>query len=257
MFSSYSELQKFPTANPLCIKTDMGSPDESLLPKKALMVIENIYLIKLNQGDETGIGFYIIEIEEEVASKKFTAVTNDGVALPLYTDNTYYCIDDLLAGVPIPKVTKTSFLGSFSHFSNRHTAINALQSASISPKYVGYLGAFPLIATYTLKNAAVFHRYIKSGNDPNFNGIQLKSGTYLTSTKDSNHATSGFGAVGRYALPIPLPASHVIQYELPQGTKIEIGTVAPNFGQSGGGVEVRLPKSTAATVIGYFKIPDY
>jgi hypothetical protein len=184
-------------------------------------------------------------------------VYNDGVALPLYSDDTYYCIDDLLAGFPIPTQRFTSTPDIFNQFSNRHTAINALQSAGISPKYVGNLGDFPLIATYTLQNTSIFHRYLNSGIDPKFNGKDLKAGTYLTSTIDSNHATSGFGAVGRYALPIPLPASHVIQYELPKRTVIEIGTVAPNFGQSGGGVEIRLQNNTAATVIGKFKIPDY
>jgi len=74
---------------------------------------------------------------------------------------------------------------------------------------------------------------------------------------DSRHADSGFGAVGRYALPIPLPASHVFQYELPQGTTIEVGTVGPNFGQSGGGVEIHLPNATSATRIGNIRIPDY
>jgi len=55
--------------------------------------------------------------------------------------------------------------------------------------------------------------------------------------------------VGRYALPIPVPASFVFEYELPgtmvlqggasQPTVLQVGTVQPNFGQAGGGVEVK------------------
>jgi len=38
-------------------------------------------------------------------------------------------------------------------------------------------------------------------------------------------------------LPNTLPASHHYQIEAPAGTAVAFGTVAPAFGQSGGGVE--------------------
>ena len=47
----------------------------------------------------------------------------------------------------------------------------------------------------------------------------------------------GFVAVGRFALPNSLPASHRYQIEAPTGTAVVFGTVAPAFGQAGGGVE--------------------
>src|SRR3990170_4770099 len=138
--------------------------------QKLLMEIPDSDLRDLHQGTETGMGFHIIE-----GPHGFLAVYIDGVALPLYSDPRYYCLDDVLAGTPIPT--------------------------------------------------------------------------------ERDNADSGFGAVGRYALPIPLPASHVFQYELPQGTTIEVGTVGPNFGQSGGGVEIHLPNATSATRIGNIRIP--
>jgi hypothetical protein len=90
-----------------------------------------------------------------------------------------------------------------------------------------------------------------------FAGGNLTAGTYLTSRVDTLHADSGFGVVGRYALPIPLPTSHQVSYDLPAGTLIEVGTVSPNFGQSGGGVEIRLPKATPVVPGVPVTLPDY
>src|SRR2546421_104541 len=51
-------------------------------------------------------------------------------------------------------------------------------------------------------------------------------------------APSGFAAVGRYALPNVEPAMYVYEIEPRPETRIEFGTVAPAYGQAGGGVEV-------------------
>jgi hypothetical protein len=217
------------------------------------MVVDDSNRVDLNQGAATGMGFYIIE-----GPTGFLAVYVDGAALPLYTDAQYYCVDDLLAGTPVPTQRRQAPpIIIQQRFPNRYSAIAALQAAAISPSYTGTAGAFPLVATYTLRVHTIFCRYLPSPNDPRFVANQLTAGTYLTSQADSAHADSGLGAVGRYALPIPLPASYVIEYELSQGTTIEVGTVAPNFGQSGGGVEIHLPNITTATHIGINNLPDY
>ena len=39
--------------------------------------------------------------------------------------------------------------------------------------------------------------------------------------------------------PLPIPASYEHRYTLPAGTELLVGTVAPNNGQAGGGVEVQ------------------
>src|SRR3990167_3189686 len=187
--------------------------------QKLLMEIPDSDLRDLHQGTETGMGFHIIE-----GPHGFLAVYIDGVALPLYSDPRYYCLDDVLAGTPIPtERDKAESINIQGRFPNRYSAVSALQAASISPAFTGTAGAIPLIATYILQVNTIFHRYLNSGNDPRFVAKRLTAGTYLTSNVDSRHADSGFGAVGRYALPIPLPASHVFQYELPQGTTIEVG----------------------------------
>jgi hypothetical protein len=66
-------------------------------------------------------------------------------------------------------------------------------------------------------------------------------GTYATTATDKPMAPSGFAAVGRYALPNVLPASFLFTLNAVGGEPISVGTVAPAFGQSGGGVEVFFP----------------
>ena len=67
-------------------------------------------------------------------------------------------------------------------------------------------------------------------------------GTYATTENDARMAPSGLAAVGRYALPNPVPAVHRFLLVPPQPVQIFCGTVAPNFGQAGGGVEVRFDR---------------
>jgi hypothetical protein len=78
----------------------------------------------------------------------------------------------------------------------------------------------------------------------------------MTSAND-RLPTPAPGAVGRYALPLPIPALHVVEYRLPAGTVIRAGTAAPSFGQAGGGVEVCLTAVTAATVGATTMLTDY
>ena len=76
----------------------------------------------------------------------------------------------------------------------------------------------------------------------------MRDGTYVTTDTDTSQVPSGLAAVGRYALPNPTPAIYKFVLCPPSGTSISCGTVSPNFGQAGGGVEVllnaRLPSGT-------------
>jgi hypothetical protein len=64
--------------------------------------------------------------------------------------------------------------------------------------------------------------------------------TYATTLSDFPMAPSGAAAVGRYALPTRLPARYVFAV-VPSPSPVLFGTVAPGFGQAGGGVEVLFP----------------
>ena len=84
--------------------------------------------------------------------------------------------------------------------------------------------------------------------DRRFSAGQIIQNTYLTSFNDQQFVNSGFGAVGRYAMPLPLPASYKHQYTFPAGIRLLVGTVAPQFGQAGGGVEVKTTSSVSGVV---------
>ena len=55
---------------------------------------------------------------------------------------------------------------------------------------------------------------------------------------------SGLAAVGRFALPTRISARYVFRITPGKGVKIFYGTVIPNYGLCGGGVEVFFPDGT-------------
>jgi hypothetical protein len=72
-------------------------------------------------------------------------------------------------------------------------------------------------------------------------------GTYATTVVDEPLSPSGFAAVGRYALPNVSAASFVHSLTTGVGVVVHSGTVAPAYGQSGGGVEVFFPNGAKNT----------
>jgi hypothetical protein len=86
----------------------------------------------------------------------------------------------------------------------------------------------------------------------------LLPGTYVTSKLDANFATSGFAVVGRYALPNIMPAVHRFDIVVSGTISGLVGTVAPAFAQSGGGVEIEFTAGApAGSVTGGATIPEY
>ena len=134
-----------------------------------------------------------------------------------------------------------------------------LSNLSLVPGYIPAVGAIPLLGTDTLTRTTNFHRYLRSPNDFRFDTQkqELSAGTYLTTASDQAYANTGFAAVGRYALPVPVPAIHVFVYQLPPGTSLRVGTALPNFGQAGGGVEVQLIGDTPVPFFMLNTIPAY
>jgi len=95
---------------------------------------------------------------------------------------------------------------------------------------------------YTTVQGDRFHRLSAFNPDRRIgsNG-SVAAGTYATTVNDMKVVPSGFAAVGRYALPSRVAAC--LNYEItpPPGTPILFGTVLPNYGLAGGGVEVYFP----------------
>lgn len=69
-------------------------------------------------------------------------------------------------------------------------------------------------------------------------------------------APSGAAAVGRYALPHPLPANFLYTLVPPMATSMQFGAAPPSFGQSGGGVEVYFPQGWQASAPTPHELPE-
>jgi len=104
-----------------------------------------------------------------------------------------------------------------------------------------------------------FARFSAFRNDRRITtAMGLRPGTYVTSATDATFAPTGYGNVGRYALPNLLPAVYRFDITVSAGTQGLVGTVAPAFVQAGGGVEIELtPGAQNGSVRGPTTIPDY
>jgi len=96
-----------------------------------------------------------------------------------------------------------------------------------------------LVKCVTLSASRVFHRFSAFNPDRRVNPAtgSFLPGTYAAPQSEVPFVPTGFTAVGRFALPNSLPASHHYEIDAPLGTVVDFGTVAPAFGQAGGGVE--------------------
>lgn len=96
-----------------------------------------------------------------------------------------------------------------------------------------------LVKHDTLAANRVFHRFSAFKPDRRVDPVtgDFLAGTYAAPASEVPFVPTGFVAVGRFALPSTLPASFHYEIEAPAGTTVDFGTVAPAFGQAGGGVE--------------------
>lgn len=81
-------------------------------------------------------------------------------------------------------------------------------------------------------------------------------GTYAVPESELPFLPTGFAVVGRLALPSPLPASHHYEISAKSGTAVDFGTVAPAFGQAGGGVEAYFARGATNAASSSAKHPD-
>lgn len=111
-----------------------------------------------------------------------------------------------------------------------------------------------LVKRITLTENRIFHRFSAFYPDKRINSKtgDFAAGTYATPDSEVPFVPTGFAAVGRFALPNNLPASYHYMIEAPTGTTVAFGTVAPAFGQAGGGVEAYFPGAVVNQ-----KVPPY
>ena len=102
------------------------------------------------------------------------------------------------------------------------------------------LASFSFSRIVSTRSAAdeVFWRLSAYANDHRVTSARgLTAGTYVTTDADMAVVGSGLAAVGRYALPNPFPSTYAYRVVPEKGSAITLGTVRPNFGHAGGGVE--------------------
>ena len=125
---------------------------------------------------------------------------------------------------------------SFKLLSSRIPIVQAAMAAVRTP-----LVALPssLVKHVLLTANRVFHRFSTFNPDRRVDPQtgSFVAGTYAAPESEIRFVPTGFTAVGRFALPNKWPASHHYEIEAPKGTSVAFGTVAPAFGQAGGGVE--------------------
>lgn len=223
-----------------------------------LLKLDQESLDSLREIGEAGMDFYIVMgTSESLPRGVEVAVRSNGYLLPLQETNGVYSLLSMLEGLPLPDRNDEREISMHSI-----VAVSSTGAIRLPSGYIASYGAHQLLGTVTLSHPAKFFRYTSTVVDPRFTpgaGAtgSIRKDTYLTSFNDQLFVNSGFGAVGRYALPIPTPASYVHSYTLLPNTTLLVGTVAPQFGQAGGGVEVRTINSETVMLNGTNTNSDY
>jgi len=134
----------------------------------------------------------------------------------------------------------------------KHQALTALALIHLGPR--GVMLGMPARPSYiyghlphhgTCDGSDVFYRYEAYPTsiriDRKANKI-TKRDTYAAPASEAPFTPTGLSAVGRFALPSLAP--HCTRWELTpkNGTPVHYGASVPLYGQSGGGVEIMLPK---------------
>jgi hypothetical protein len=121
------------------------------------------------------------------------------------------------------------------------TRIGPLSAAGAPVAGAGVRTALPssLVKHVNLTASRVFYRYSAFNPDRRVDPVtgNFLAGTYAAPASEVPFVPTGFLAVGRFALPNILPASYRYEITAPAGTAVDFGTVAPAYGQAGGGVE--------------------
>lgn len=211
-----------------------------------------------SQLAEAGMGFWVIQVGR-IERNQFAIVLSDEFILPCYQHDTYFDLEDYLRGDPWPVNGVVEDMAVHNSLEHRNAVVATLNKANIPTSFTGITGAVPLIGKIKLAKRTKLIRNLKSSTDFRFDPKAhiLSAKTYLTTQKDILFANTGFAIVGRYSLPIALPASYFKVYELMEDADVEVGTVEPLFRQSGGGVEIRLVKDTLVRVHDLGQIDDY
>jgi len=192
---------------------------------------------------ESGMGFQIVEAKKAASLGSEAWLVFNGELAIVIEDQTWLQSRAAMSEIHLRAEAKnvSTLIESF-HVATTRSGVGRPPS-SHGPARTLAPAAHSLIKKSETAAGTTYYRFSAFENDRRVNpktGAFLP-GTYATTATDKPMAPSGFAAVGRYALPNVLPASFVFALSAVGSERIHIGTVAPAFGQSGGGVEVFFP----------------
>lgn len=195
---------------------------------------------------ETGMGFQLVQatvlghVQTLLVFSGVEAFDMTGVSLELGEDP----ITVLRNGLKIVEVLKDNLVVRTLFVAPPPTDFRLLHariSSSATTRGIAPLvTALPssLVKKVKLVADRKFHRFSAFKPDRRVTSTgDFVPGTYAVPESELPFLPTGFAVVGRLALPSPLPASHHYEITAKSGTVVDFGTVAPAYGQAGGGVE--------------------
>jgi len=201
---------------------------------------------------ESGIGYQIVSVSAEGEETYEAFVFNAELLvypaeLPRLTDRSY---EELVSeSLVLPRTTTVTTMPATRSWQSFREVAYVAEDSTFPPTRIWRLHTSPFDG---------FKRFSAYGNDRRITPDRgLAAGSYVTSVSDAQVVPNGLTAIGRYALPNPWPAAYVYTIVPVSGIPIQCGTVRPNFGQSGGGVEVLfVDPAPAGSVCGPYRIPE-
>ena len=203
------------------------------------------------QRPETGMGYQFLKGNNNatdqpiITNAEFIVDLGKNHNIPIISDFNHRKLDfeEVESGVFDNYIT-----AMYSVITNSKYQVPAVLDETTNPPYL-----------YLTRHGDEFRRLSAFRNDRRIamDGSIL-AGTYGTTTTDLTVVPSGISAVGRYALPNRIAACYVYQIIPEPGTPIYFGTVTPNYGLCGGGVEVYFPNGSgpgSAKLLG--TIPEF
>ncbi len=194
---------------------------------------------------ETGMGFQLVEAANYdkpfIVFNSELAVDISGLGL-IRSNDPSVILNNGLKIIESLKSYRTNMFSappphSFRLLSSRMIDEPSYISKGIVPLHASMQSS--LVKKVILEENRVFYRFSAFYPDRRINQKtgDVLPGTYATTESEVPFVPSGFAAVGRFALPNNQPASYRYEIEAPKGVTVSFGTVAPAFGQAGGGVE--------------------
>ncbi len=178
-----------------------------------------------------------------VASKVFVPITTNARGQSMMPQ---YYTKDLAVRAPTPKFEIRGSL-EVGPAVGRYATFGI--AATVGRTSISAGSERPENETYT-EAADVFYRISAYPDDRRIRQDgSLAPESYATTETDITVVPSGLAAVGRFALPTRISARHVFRITPGRGVKILYGTVIPNYGLCGGGVEVYFPDGTGPRTV--------